>query len=98
MINKTKRLPQLVLMSGLMACSHAHVQTTEAYVGPPMPAPNHVFVSYFSITPDQVRLDQGVASRIQRAADDQPLSAQELQAAQDTQAALAEDIVDRLRK
>ena len=63
-----------------------------------MPRPDHVYVSYFSITPDQVRLDQGIGARIIRATGDQPLNAQELRAAQDTQAALAQHIVDRLRK
>jgi hypothetical protein len=63
-----------------------------------MPRPDHIYVAYFSITPEQVRLDQGIGARITRAADDQPLEAQELQAAQATQAALAEQLVDRLRK
>jgi hypothetical protein len=92
------RLLCLVLIAGSTACSHAHVQTTQSYLGPPMPRPDRVYVSYFSITPDQVRLDQGIGARIIRAADDQPLNTQELRAAQDTQAALAQHIVDRLRK
>jgi hypothetical protein len=92
------RLLCLALIAGLAACSHAHVQTTQSYLGPSMPRPDHVYVSYFSITPDEVRLDQGVGARIIRAADDQPLSAQELKAAQDTQAALAQHIVARLRQ
>lgn len=83
---------------GLAACNHAHVQTTESYLGPMMPRPDHVYVAYFSITPEQVRLDQGIGARITRAADDQPLGARELQAAQATQAALTEQLVDRLRK
>ncbi|WP_158932336.1 DUF4410 domain-containing protein [Acidisphaera sp. S103] len=83
---------------GLAACNHARVQTTESYLGPMMPRPDHIYVAYFSITPEQVRLDQGIGARITRAADDQPLEAQELQAAQAAQAALAEQLVDRLRK
>jgi len=63
-----------------------------------MPPPDHIYVSYFSITPDQVRLDQGVGARIQRAAGDQSLNVQELRAAEDTQASLTQGIVDRLRK
>ncbi|HEY4043949.1 MAG TPA: DUF4410 domain-containing protein [Rhodopila sp.] len=92
------RLAPLALIAGLAACSHAHVQTTESYLGPPMPRPDRVLVSYFSITPDQVRLDQGIGARLTRVADDQPLNAQELKAAQETQAALADQLVDRLRK
>jgi len=91
-------LLQMALIVGLAACSHARVQTTESYFGPPLPRPDHVYVGYFSITPDQVRLDQGVAARIKRATSDQRLGAEELKAAQETQVALAEDLVDRLRK
>jgi Domain of unknown function (DUF4410) len=91
-------LLRLALMAGLAACSHAHVQTTESYLGPPIPRPDHVYVSYFSITQDEVRLDSGVGARISRAASDQPLDTQEMKAAQDTQMALAAGIVERLRK
>jgi hypothetical protein len=95
---KSGSLLWLGVLALLAACSHAKVQTTESYFGPPIPRPDHIFVSYFSITPEQVRLDQGVGARIMRATGDQPLSAQEMQAAQDTRAALAEQLVDRLRK
>jgi hypothetical protein len=94
------RTTGLVLRLGLLAilasCEHAKVQTTETYFGPPMSRPDHIFVSYFTIDPDQVRLDQGVGARIERVADDQPLSARELQTARDTQVALAERLVARL--
>jgi hypothetical protein len=89
---------QVAVLVGLAACSHARVQTTESYFGPPLPRPDHVYVAYFSITPDQVRLDQGIAARIKRATSDQGIGAGELNAAQETQAALAEDLVERLRK
>jgi hypothetical protein len=89
---------RLALMAGLASCNHASVQTTESYLGPRIPRPDHVYVSYFSIAPDEVRLDSGVGARISRATSDQPLGAQELTAARETQAALAESIVARLRK
>jgi len=78
------------LLTLASACTHSRVQTSESYVGPTMPRPDHVLVSYFSISPEQVRLDQGISARIQRVAQDQPLSAEELKAAQSTQAALAD--------
>jgi hypothetical protein len=56
-----------------------------------------VLVSYFSVTADQVQLDQGVSARIVRAVDDAPLNSQQYQAAQEAQAALAQRMVDRLR-
>jgi hypothetical protein len=88
----------LAITALFAACSHAHVQTAESYLGPPVPRPDHVLVSYFSISPEQVRLDQGVGARVIRVADDQPLGVLELRAAQDTQTALAERLVERLRK
>jgi hypothetical protein len=88
----------LALTLGLTACNPARVQTTESYLGPAIPRPDHIYVAYFSITPDQVRLDQGIGARITRATGDQPLGASEMKAAQDTQAALADGIVDRLQK
>jgi hypothetical protein len=91
-------LLRLGLLAMLAACSHAHVQTVESYFGPPVPRPDRILVSYFSIAPEQVRLDQGVSARLMRAAGDQPLGAQELQAARDTQLALAEQLVVRLTK
>jgi hypothetical protein len=86
------------LVAGLAACNHAHVQTTESYLGPPIQRPNHVYVAYFSISPEEVRLDSGIGARISRAASDQPLSTEEMRAAQDAQSALAEAIVGRLQK
>jgi hypothetical protein len=89
----------LICLAAMLAgCSHARVQTAEAYFGPPVTRPGHIFVSYFTITPDHVRLDQGVGARITRAVGDEPMSAQEMQAARDTQAVLAERLVERLRK
>ena len=88
----------LCVLLALTACNHAHVRTTESYLGPPMTPPERIYVAYFSITPDQVRLDQGIGARLKRAAEDQPPSGLELQAARDTQAALAAHIVERLRK
>jgi hypothetical protein len=97
-MRKSGWLLRLGLLAALTACSHAKVQTTESYFGPPVARPDRIYVTYFSITPEQVRLDQGVGARIMRATGDQPLGAQEIQAAQDTRAALAERLVDRLRK
>jgi hypothetical protein len=76
---------QVAVLAVLAACSHARVQNTEAYLGPQMPRPDRVLVSYFAISPEQVRLDQGVNAWIMRITSDQPLDAQELQAAKDTQ-------------
>jgi hypothetical protein len=91
-------LQSLVFAAMLGGCSRASIQTSETYFGPPVGRPDHIVVSYYAITPDQVRLDQGVGARVMRVADDKPLDGLELQAARDTQAALAERIVERLQK
>jgi hypothetical protein len=85
-------------MLGLAACNRAQVQTEEAYMGPPRPRPDRVLVSYFAISPEQVRLDRGIGARIVRAAQDLPPSAAEMQAAQKTQRALADRLIEDLRK
>ncbi len=82
----------------LAACNRAQVRTEEAYMGPQKARPDRMLVSYFAISPEQVRLDQGIGSRIVRTAEDQPLSAVEMQAAQATQVALADRLVEDLRK
>ncbi len=83
-------------LAAAVACSPARVQTTEGYAGPTLPRPDRVIVYDFAIAPDQVRLDQGVGARIKRAVGDQPASAQELQAAGATQAALADALTAEL--
>jgi hypothetical protein len=93
-----RTLLSLTVAAMLTACSNAHMKTVESYAGPAVPRPDRVLVSYYSISPEQVRLDQGVGARVIRAAGDQGLTALELRAAQDTQAALAERLVERLRK
>jgi len=87
-----------ILLVLVTACTQSRVQTTESYLGPPMPRPDRVLVSYFSISPEQVRLDQGIEARVQRAAAYQSISADETQAAQATQAGLADRLVERLRR
>jgi uncharacterized protein DUF4410 len=78
------------------ACSPARVRTTEGYAGPPLPRPDRVVVYDFAISPEQVRLDQGIASRVKRAVGDQPISSQESQAAAATQTALADALTAEL--
>jgi hypothetical protein len=85
-------------MLSLTACNHARVQTEEAYIGPQTARPDRILVGYFAISPEQVRLDQGIGARIIRVAGDKPLSALEQQAARATQAALAARLVEDLRK
>ena len=97
-VRVTRVLQALAVAVMLGACSQAHVQTSQSYFGAPVPRPNHIVVSYYSIASDEVKLDQGVGARLMRVSEDQSLGALELKAAQDTQAALAEGIVERLQR
>jgi hypothetical protein len=87
----------LVVIAGLTGCSRARVQTVESFPGPPMSRPDHIFVAYFAVTPEQVRLDRGVSARIVGGAGDEPLDAEALGAVRALQAGLAERLVGRLK-
>jgi hypothetical protein len=82
----------------LSACNHARVQTEESYLGAQMPCPDHVVVSYLSISPQTVRLEQGVSARIVRVVEGQSSTMQQQQAAQAAGVAPAEELVARLRR
>jgi hypothetical protein len=82
---------------GLSACAPARVQTTQAYGGPLAPRPDRVMVYDFAVTPQDVKLDQGVSARIARTMGDSSLSQQEWDAAQRTRVALAQSLAEKLR-
>lgn len=87
-----------IMLSVLAACSQAHVQTVQPYDGSSLARPDRVLVSYFAISPDQVQLNRGIFARIRRSASDESLTDREMEAARDTQAAIAKELVDRLKK
>ena len=97
-MRKIRAMMVVTAVLTLAACNRAQVQTEEAYAGPQRARPDRILVGYFAISPEQVRLDQGIGARIVRTAQDQPLTAVEMQAAQATQLALANRLVDDLRK
>jgi hypothetical protein len=80
-----------------LACTHAEVQTRATYGGPLLPAPNRIAVSYFAVSSNQVRLDQGLGPRLMRGAGGSSSEEQQTQAAEDAQAALTQQLVARLR-
>jgi hypothetical protein len=82
---------------GLSACAPARMQTTQADAGPLAPRPDRVVVYDFAVTPQDVRLDQGVSARIERTIGDSSLSQQEWDAAQRARVALAQALAGRLR-
>jgi hypothetical protein len=80
-------------MTALAGCARPQVRTVEGYAGGTLPRPDHVLVSYFSVSPEEIRLDQGISARIRREFDDQPPDAALMQAARETQGALANRLV-----
>lgn len=82
----------------LAGCAKPRVQTVEPYAGSVLPRPDRVLVAYFSVTPEEIRLDQGISARVRRAFNGEAAEAGMMQAARDTQTALAQELVDRLRR
>lgn len=91
-------LGALLLGLAIAGCNPARVQGTRDYNGPALPRPERLLVRDFAITPQDVRLDQGIRSRLTRATSDGPLSAQQLQVARQANATLAETLVAQLRQ
>jgi hypothetical protein len=88
----------LLLVLAMAGCNPARVEGTRDYSGPALPRPERVLVRDFAITPQDVRLDQGIRARLTRATSDKPLGSQQLQVARDANATLSETLVAKLRQ
>jgi hypothetical protein len=97
-LNRRTSLSAFAALALLAGCNKPAVQTTEAYFGGRLPRPDRVLVDGFAITPQDVKLDQGVAARVERTTSDVPLTAQEMQVARKAQSDLADAMVQQLRK
>lgn len=84
----------VVLLAG---CNKPQVATTESYAGSRLPRPDRILVQAFAVTPDDVKLDQGVAARVERSNSDVPLTTQQLQVARQAQSTMADAMVEKLR-
>jgi hypothetical protein len=82
----------------LADCNKPKVATSETYVGPRTPRPDRLVVQAFAVTPADVKLDQGVAARVERANGDVPLTTRQLQVARQAQSDLADAMVEQLRQ
>lgn len=91
------RRSSLLLGLAAASCSHPKVQEQAGYSGAPLMRPERVLVYRFAVTPEQVRLDQGVAARLQRAASDVPLQQQALEAAARVNDAIVRTLVTDLQ-
>ncbi len=90
-------LATLVLALAAAGCNPARIEATRDYVGPALAKPDRVLVRDFAITPGDVRLDQGIRARLERATTDQPLSTRQLRTAHEANKALSETLVQKLR-
>jgi hypothetical protein len=86
----------LALVLAVAGCAPAHVQTQQATAIGRLPPPTGVVVEDFAVSPEQVRLDQGVSARLQRVSGDVPLSQVQAQVADEARMALAEELRARL--
>lgn len=86
----------LGLALAVAGCAPARVQTQQAATIGRLPPPTGVAVEDFAVSPEQVRLDQGVSARLQRMSGDVPLSQTQAQVAEEARMALAQELRARL--
>src|SRR5262245_24534735 len=87
-----------LLLLALAACAPTHIRQEQAYSGPPLPRPENILVADFAVTPQQVKLDSGLRARLMGMVSGTP---QDVQAAEDGRAvadAIANTLVQDLRK
>ena len=81
----------------LAGCASTQVASTSQYTGTRLARPSQVIVAPFTALTQDVRLDQGVTARVERAVEHEPANQAELKAARDAQAALQTALVEALR-
>lgn len=64
----------------------------------PVPKPDHIYVAYYAVAPDEVRIDKGVSIRVGRAVGDPSLPQRDLLAARRARADLAIAVVEQLNR
>jgi len=95
--SRVTRRTLLLLGLAVSSCGRPKVQEQALYGGPSLARPDQVLVYRFAVTPEQVRLDQGVTARLQRAVGDVPLRQQELEAAARVNDAIVHTLVTQLQ-
>ena len=87
-----------LLLLACTACNQGRVQTVQNYEGAPLPKPDRILVRDFALSPEDVRLDQGVRARLMQAFSNTSVSTAKAQAARAATASLANDLVASLRR
>jgi hypothetical protein len=90
----TRRVLAGLGLAVLASCARGHVEQVGASAGPALPPPARVVVYDFGVSPEAVRLNQGMGARLQRGMEsEEDVSEQKLRIATATQAALAAGLV-----
>jgi hypothetical protein len=94
-----RRLPRRPLLAALAlgACAGPEVRESALGDASRLPAPERVVVLDIAVTPQEVRLDSGVAGRVQQTLDSRPLSEQQLAVARAVASRVADATVAELR-
>ena len=87
----------LVGLLALAGCNPARIQSQNDYHGASLPRPELVLVRDFAVTPEDVKLDQGIRARLSRMTGDTPPSAHQMQVAREATATLTDTLVQKLR-
>ena len=87
------------LLLALTGCAPTTVNVVSQYTGP-LPQPNRILVYNFAVSPDEVKLDQGISGEVQALAGNPqpPWTEKELQVGRTVANALASKLVAQLRK
>jgi hypothetical protein len=95
---------QIVLMAGisllpLCGCAPTSVAVTNQYTGP-LPQPQRILVYNFAVSPDEVKIDQGVPAQLQGFVNgpQTPRTADELKVGRAVSDALAKKLAAQIRK
>jgi hypothetical protein len=102
MINFTTRKMKDLVLFGLVlvilgGCATARVDQTKKTTGP-LPRPDMVIVNDFSVTSAEVKLDQGVMSKVMRDSNSRSVSEEENKVGHMVAKKLSESLVEELRK
>jgi hypothetical protein len=93
-----KQLAIAALVLAVTACSSAKVQPLQSYSGSTLPRPGVVLVSDFAVTPDDVKLDSGVGSRLKSLFSSASADEQEVETGRKVAAAVSKTLVKEIEK
>jgi len=98
-VSTTVKLATLAaLLLAVSACSSARVQPAQTYSGSALPRPSVVLVSDFAVTPEDVKLDSGVGSRLKSLFSSASTDDQQVETGRKVAAAVSKTLVKEIEK